>query len=42
MDCAVCWDKGFVMNGGDVEPCPRCNPDSGYEPGEYENELRAK
>jgi hypothetical protein len=29
-DCTVCADKGFVRMGDDVEPCPGCNPDSGY------------
>jgi len=25
-----------------VAPCPRCNPDSGFEPGEYQAELIAR
>jgi hypothetical protein len=42
MDCGVCNDLGFVNAGGEVEPCPGCNPDSGYERGEYAAELLAK
>jgi hypothetical protein len=42
LDCAVCNDKGLVLSGEEVVPCPRCNPDSGWEPGEYENMLREK
>jgi hypothetical protein len=38
-DCGVCNDKGFVLPAGEVSPCPGCNPDSGYEPGEYRAEL---
>ena len=33
--CHVCLDLGFVNAGGEVEPCPNCNEDSGYAPGEY-------
>ena len=35
MNCETCHDKGFVNAGGEVAPCPNCNPDSGFEPGEY-------
>jgi hypothetical protein len=40
-DCWTCGDKGFVRRGDEVTPCPQCNPDSGYEPGEYRRELIA-
>ena len=33
--CEVCKDFGFVNAGGEVSPCPNCNTDSGYFPGEY-------
>jgi hypothetical protein len=39
---AYCNDHGFVSCEGDVAPCPGCNPDSGYEPGEYQAELAKK
>jgi hypothetical protein len=43
LNCQVCNDKGFVKyDGGDVAPCPGCNPDSGFAPGEYEAELVKK
>lgn len=41
-DCETCRDKGFARAGSEVTPCPRCNPDSGYEPGEYEAQLIRK
>jgi hypothetical protein len=37
--CWVCMDKGFVREGVLPWPCPGCNPDSGFEPGEYEAQL---
>jgi hypothetical protein len=48
--CEVCRDKGFVIEQEEhaiktmtmVVPCPACNPDSGYAPGQYEAELVAK
>lgn len=40
--CEICKDQGFVLCAGEVEPCPNCNPDSGYESGEYQAELTAK
>jgi hypothetical protein len=41
IDCEVCLDKGFVKDDAGVDPCPNCNPDSGYEPGEYLAEIEA-
>lgn len=35
-DCYVCADQGFVAVEGEAQPCPRCNPDSGMESGEFE------
>jgi hypothetical protein len=40
--CETCASKGFVLCEGGVVPCPRCNPDSGYEPGEYQAEIVAQ
>lgn len=38
--CEICNDLGFVRDAQDeVHPCPACNPDSGYEPGEYQAAL---
>lgn len=42
MTCEVCNDRGFVRCRGEVTPCPACNPDSGWEPGEYLATLVAK
>jgi len=39
MPCDLCGERGFVMYEEAVAPCPRCNPDSGFEPGEYQAEL---
>lgn len=45
-ECETCNGCGFVrlaiIPSKRVEPCPRCNPDSGYEPGAYEAELVKK
>lgn len=41
-DCGICGDKGFVLAGPEVIPCPNCNPDSGWEPGEYAAALVSK
>lgn len=38
-DCDICNDKGFVRQAGEVAPCPNCNEDSGWAPGEYQAEL---
>lgn len=38
VDCHVCNDLGFVKASDGVHPCPRCNPDSGLEPGEWQEE----
>lgn len=42
MRCDLCGERGFVQYGEIVAPCPRCNPDSGFEPGEYEAEMIAR
>lgn len=42
MLCETCANKGFVRTGDEVLPCPRCNPDSGFAPGEYEGQLIEK
>jgi hypothetical protein len=39
--CECCDDKGFVRMGGEVQPCPQCNPDSGYE-GNYLRDTRGR
>lgn len=40
--CYICKDKGFVRCEGETSPCPNCNEDSGYEPGQYLAELAEK
>lgn len=40
--CETCFDKGFVNRDGEVMPCPNCNEDSGYVPGEYQRDLVRK
>ena len=40
--CETCNGHGFVRDADEVLPCPRCNDDSGYRPGEYEIELLKK
>lgn len=39
--CVVCDDAGLVNCEGSIEPCPQCNPDSGYE-GNYLADLQRK
>lgn len=29
--CYLCDDEMFVQNGGEVIPCPECNPDGDLE-----------